>query len=127
MRLPCAQLKGNRTALNVYVCPQNLYVFSYAYLKQESWLTCIEVIKCGKSASFFCSDIPATVPRKQPFARHLSFDQICEVATIEREKLSSVEGNQRNELRFLFQSIYQQFHVMLSLKEYKTNVCSISS
>jgi len=46
------------------------------------------------------SQFPANVPRKQPFARHLSFDQICEVATIEHEKLSSVEGSQHNYYMF---------------------------
>jgi len=40
--------------------------------------------------------LPASVysqlPRKQPFMKHLSFDQICEVAAVEREKLSLFEG-----------------------------------
>jgi len=49
------------------------------------------VVEC-LPASF--SQLPAHAPRKQSFTKHLSFDQICEVAAIEREKLFLVEGNQ---------------------------------
>jgi len=55
-------------------------------------------VKC--LLALFCLQFTATLPRKQPLARHLSFDQICEVATMEHDKLSSVKGDQHNVLGF---------------------------
>jgi len=62
--------------------------------------------------AFSRSQFPANVPRKQPFARHLSFDQICEVATIEHEKLSSVQGSQHNYLLFILRYICKQLNII---------------
>jgi len=62
-------------------------------------------VKC--LPGYIHSHYPARLPRRLPFTKHLSFDQICEVATIEHNKLSSSEGNN---LAFLVLNLY--LHVL---------------
>ena len=77
-------------------CKHRLFI--YVHRRLDLFALKLLSVECVAASSH--SQVPAGLPRKRPLAKHLSFDQICEVATIEHKKLFSIIGNQHHYVGF---------------------------